>query len=126
MEIASPIPRVPPVTSATRALERHSLLVGSTAARPVLAPGGHGSRVSRARRRAPRPCRRRCTASPARAWRRAAASRTRSEERRVGKECVSPCRSRWSPYPYKKNTTLSPFSLLSHHSPFISLLLLLS
>src|SRR3546814_13124219 len=26
----------------------------------------------------------------------------RSEERRVGKECVSPCRSRWSPYPSKK------------------------
>src|SRR3546814_20396296 len=26
----------------------------------------------------------------------------RSEERRVGKECVSKCRSRWSPYPYKK------------------------
>src|SRR3546814_17121668 len=25
----------------------------------------------------------------------------RSEERRVGKECVSPCRSRWSPCPYK-------------------------
>src|SRR3546814_11248524 len=25
--------------------------------------------------------------------------RLRSEERRVGKECVSPCRSRWSPYP---------------------------
>src|SRR3546814_10425334 len=24
--------------------------------------------------------------------------RQRSEERRVGKECVSPCRSRWSPY----------------------------
>src|SRR3546814_14426684 len=24
------------------------------------------------------------------------ASSTRSEERRVGKECVSPCRSRWS------------------------------
>src|SRR3546814_13200183 len=23
---------------------------------------------------------------------------TRSEERRVGKECVSPCRFRWSPY----------------------------
>src|SRR3546814_16677817 len=22
----------------------------------------------------------------------------RSEERRIGKECVSPCRSRWSPY----------------------------
>src|SRR3546814_19131926 len=27
---------------------------------------------------------------------------TRSEERRVGKECVSTCRSRWSPAPYKK------------------------
>src|SRR3546814_14474502 len=26
---------------------------------------------------------------------------TRSEERRVGKECVSTCRSRWSPYHYK-------------------------
>src|SRR3546814_6457677 len=25
-----------------------------------------------------------------------------SEERRVGKECVSTCRSRWSPYPYIK------------------------
>src|SRR3546814_19712922 len=29
----------------------------------------------------------------------------RSEERRVGKECVSTCRSRWSPYPSKKKTT---------------------
>src|SRR3546814_15525675 len=27
----------------------------------------------------------------------------RSEERRVGKECVSTCRSRWWRYPYKKN-----------------------
>src|SRR3546814_10687073 len=26
------------------------------------------------------------------------AARQRSEERRVGKECVSTCRSRWSPY----------------------------
>src|SRR3546814_18554062 len=25
-------------------------------------------------------------------------ARTRSDERRVGKECVSTCRSRWSPY----------------------------
>src|SRR3546814_15510781 len=29
----------------------------------------------------------------------------RSEERRVGKECVSPCRSRWSPYHSKKKST---------------------
>src|SRR3546814_19928980 len=28
---------------------------------------------------------------------------SRSEERRVGKECVSKCRSRWSPYHKKKN-----------------------
>src|SRR3546814_18186777 len=28
----------------------------------------------------------------------------RSEERRVGKECVSTCRSRWSPYHLKKKT----------------------
>src|SRR3546814_14223465 len=27
----------------------------------------------------------------------------RSEERRVGKECVSTCRSRWSPVHYKRN-----------------------
>src|SRR3546814_17397271 len=27
---------------------------------------------------------------------------TRSEERRVGQECVSTCSSRWSPYPSKK------------------------
>src|SRR3546814_11526682 len=27
----------------------------------------------------------------------------RSEERRVGTECVSTCRSRWSPYHEKKN-----------------------
>src|SRR3546814_11444815 len=30
------------------------------------------------------------------------ADATRSEERRVGKECVSTCRSRWSPYHSKK------------------------
>src|SRR3546814_4595510 len=33
---------------------------------------------------------------------RGGAAIARSAERRVGKECVSPCRSRWSPYPYKK------------------------
>src|SRR3546814_19445516 len=30
----------------------------------------------------------------------------RSEERRVGKECVSTCRSRWSPYNYKKKNKI--------------------
>src|SRR3546814_18058270 len=28
----------------------------------------------------------------------------RSEERSVGNECVSPCRSRWSPFHYKKKS----------------------
>src|SRR3546814_11904815 len=31
----------------------------------------------------------------------------RSEERRVGTECVSTCRSRWSPYHYKNNNMQS-------------------
>src|SRR3546814_17238999 len=38
----------------------------------------------------------------ARSARASARLRRRSEERRVGKECVSTCRSRWSPYHYKK------------------------
>src|SRR3546814_19742296 len=32
-------------------------------------------------------------------------SERRSEERRVGKECVSTCRYRWSPHHYRKNNT---------------------
>src|SRR3546814_15972390 len=32
---------------------------------------------------------------------------TRSEERRVGKEWVSTCRARWSPYHLKKNTKIT-------------------
>src|SRR3546814_14286363 len=35
---------------------------------------------------------------PARAWRALSQWHSRSEERRVGKECVSTCRSRGSPY----------------------------
>src|SRR3546814_16243607 len=31
----------------------------------------------------------------------------RSEERRVGKECDSQCRSRWEPYTYKTKTNTS-------------------
>src|SRR3546814_13708894 len=38
----------------------------------------------------------------------------RSEERRVGQECVSTCISRWSPYHYKKHKTpQSPTSTLA-------------
>src|SRR3546814_18044611 len=35
----------------------------------------------------------------------------RSEERRVGNECVSTCRSRWSPYKYKKKLLTSTNSI---------------
>src|SRR3546814_19295973 len=49
----------------------------------------------------------------------------RSEERRVGKECVSTCRSRWSPYHYKnnpqtnntKNTTRLNHNIPKRHKP---------
>src|SRR3546814_13881189 len=48
----------------------------------------------------------------------------RSEERRVGKECVSTCRSRWSPYHSKKKpqskricTTISMYSQATHKKP---------
>src|SRR3546814_15918119 len=39
---------------------------------------------------------------------RRARDRASSEERRVGKERVSTCRSRWSPYHYKKTTHTPP------------------
>src|SRR3546814_14032601 len=38
----------------------------------------------------------------------------RSEERRVGKECVRTCRYRWSPYHYKQNPRST--SLCTHYS----------
>src|SRR3546814_16533935 len=39
----------------------------------------------------------------------------RSEERRVGKECVSTCRTRWSRYHDKKKTRHSTYKLTSHN-----------
>src|SRR3546814_17295204 len=47
--------------------------------------------------------RRSASADPSRAG--TAGTLRRSEERRVGKECVSKCRSRGSPYHNKKNNT---------------------
>src|SRR3546814_7334944 len=38
------------------------------------------------------------TTAPSQGARMFGDARERSEERRVGKECVSTCRSRWSPY----------------------------
>src|SRR3546814_18490150 len=39
----------------------------------------------------------------------------RSEERRVGKACVSTCRSRWSPY-HEKNKHLRDKNATTHYS----------
>src|SRR3546814_17272981 len=52
----------------------------------------------------------------------------RSEERRVGKECVSTCRSRWSPYHSKKKQssyistckTIQIYSTYEHTSTYNS------
>src|SRR3546814_15189980 len=43
-------------------------------------------------------------------------SSRRSEERRVGKECVSTCRSRWSPY-HQKITNNNQREYLYDHKP---------
>src|SRR3546814_14975961 len=45
---------------------------------------------------------------------------TRSEERRVGKECVSPCRSRWWTYHEKHNKKISSQQSLSNTPPYIT------
>src|SRR3546814_13669368 len=45
---------------------------------------------------------------------------TRSEERRVGKECVSTCRSRWSPYTEQKKR-LVPVTIPNVLINFISI-----
>src|SRR3546814_14734839 len=39
----------------------------------------------------------------------------RSEERRVGKECVSTCRSRWAPYHEKKTNTSNYLPINQQH-----------
>src|SRR3546814_12039580 len=42
----------------------------------------------------------------------------RSEERSVGKECVSTCRSRWSPYhsTKKQNNHINPYYYTTQHT----------
>src|SRR3546814_15663545 len=54
-------------------------------------------------------CRRGGTATPM-----ATPAIDRSEERRVGKECVSTCRSRWSPTHYIKKQIYTRFTIDSH------------
>src|SRR3546814_16344184 len=42
-----------------------------------------------------------------------ARKKARSEERRVGKECVSTCRSRWSADHYKKTTYTTSINIMA-------------
>src|SRR3546814_14298393 len=49
------------------------------------------------------------SAPGARVWPSVVGVSSRSEERRVGKECVSPGRSRWSSSPYKMTCDRQPF-----------------
>src|SRR3546814_19691910 len=65
-----------------------------------LPPGGGDLPLHRAGRRAQHPAQ--LPAEPAHPG--DPGQRPRSEERRVGKECVSTCRSRWSPYHSKKKS----------------------
>src|SRR3546814_10593421 len=84
--------------SSRRRHTRCALVTGvQTCALPIsAAPTNAIAYVLCARHPAAFPCRDRPGKSDAR--RQAAISHDRSEERRVGKECVSTCRSRWSPY----------------------------
>src|SRR3546814_12161653 len=65
-----------------------TLLVGSYAQKNALGSGVMTARVRNFRAYLPK-----YFPLPHPSW------RSRSEERRVGKECVSTCRSRWSQYP---------------------------
>src|SRR3546814_11620106 len=50
--------------------------------------------------------------------------RQRSEERRVGKECVSTCRFRWSPYNSKKKNQHNFYSEPQCHHTVLHVLIL--
>src|SRR3546814_20604372 len=55
------------------------------------------------------PCRRHARSGARRTNRSLGPRATRSEERRVGKGCVSTCRYRWSPYHEKKKQQYKPY-----------------
>src|SRR3546814_20954652 len=47
----------------------------------------------------------------------------RSEERRLGKECVSTCRARWAPYhSKKKNTTIGVARIIIQKTKHVTLI----
>src|SRR3546814_20457480 len=89
--------RRPPRSTRTDTLFPYTTLFRSTRASAVVRTRQGGGRC--ARRRATRARRDRIRVRhPARLEGRIYPGRRRSEERRVGKECVSTCRSGWSPY----------------------------
>src|SRR3546814_12509373 len=61
----------------------------------------------------------RCWLETATEARRHGEEKLRSEERRVGKECVSKCRSRWSPTHIKKNNTSTLRQHILYHVIYI-------
>src|SRR3546814_11977369 len=73
------------------------------------------------RARAEGPSRKKCGVGAARSRRRGHGharldgSQARSAERRVGKECVSTCRTRWSPYHEKKKTRAPTHHTTEHN-----------
>src|SRR3546814_12777104 len=90
--------------------------VCSSDLRPLPARGGRHPRAA-----ASVPCRVRCargdhTAVVCQAADQLPAFANRSEERRVGKECVSTCRSRWSPCNYQtKRKIIRLISTYKHY-----------
>src|SRR3546814_20999191 len=77
-------------------------LQASDHSHPDGCPSGRSNRTFKLRPASRRPHGAEAFAEPRSAH---AAGERRSEERRVGKECVSTCRSRWSPYHYKKKNS---------------------
>src|SRR3546814_14743806 len=99
--------------SSRRRHTRFALVTGvQTCALPISLSLSGGQRGRRRRCRYPHRCWRSIVvwidAFPPRSCRVARETRCieRSDERRVGTECVSTCRSRWSPYHYKTKPTL--------------------
>src|SRR3546814_19592634 len=93
-------------------------IAGSVRSHPAPKPHRPRHRPARSDRRATRP------ASRLRPQRHRSRAR-RSEERRVGKECVSPCRSRWSQYHYKKERHAMYIKQSTHRQTFKNVVLFL-
>src|SRR3546814_15688194 len=105
--------------SSRRRHTKCALVTGvQTCALPILAAVAEEGEVVVGQQRGRRACEIEPGGDPAAAFARAA--EPRSEERRVGKECVSTCRSRWSPYHSHKKQNINPSVTLLLQSLHIS------